>query len=81
VERLVRQAQAVHHAGTEVLHDDVGAVADPERDVDPGRIMQVEETARLLRFYAVEVSAIVPFLVIAEEGPERTRRIAGRGST
>lgn len=42
LERLEAQPQAVHHAGTEVLHQDVGALHQLAEDFLAARVLEVD---------------------------------------
>ena len=55
---FVVEAQALHHAGTEVLRDHVGPGGEVQRELAAFRIFHVEHDALLARIEAAEIRAV-----------------------
>ncbi len=57
-ERRVAEAEAVHHAGAVVFHENVGPRYEAAQDVGAGRLAQVDDQALLVAVDAEEIMAL-----------------------
>ncbi len=56
--RLVTEAEAIHHAGPKILHDDIGLRDQPVNELDRIGALQVQREASLARIELTEIGAV-----------------------
>src|SRR5206468_8473358 len=69
-QRLVREVQSFHHAGTKVLHHDLPGLDQLEEDLAACGTLEVERDGKLVAVDALEITAERPQPILGMERPD-----------
>ncbi|MNN21727.1 hypothetical protein D3C81_1350590 [compost metagenome] len=78
-QRFVSQSEPLHHAGAEVLDDDVGTIDQLAHNADALGRLQVHGNRTLVAIDALEIAAVVAQRVVFTERAGEARAVAGHG--